>query len=54
MYDPCVPEALKMYAYMTSKHSRELYRSKLVWIDYKDEDGTIIQTVPTLDLLFKF
>jgi len=54
MYDPCIPEALDMFRDMTTKHKRELYRSQLIWKEYKAEDGTLIQLVPMLDLEFKF
>ena len=54
MYDPCIPEALKMYEIMTSKHVREILQSKLIWIEVKDEYGIIEQLVPTLDITFKF
>ena len=53
MYDPCIPEALKMYESMTSRHTRELYFSKLVWKEIV-RDGELIQVVPCLEMEFKF
>ena len=53
MYDPCVPEALKMFETMTSKHARELYHSRLIW-EQIERDGELIQLVPRLELEFKF
>lgn len=53
MYDPCIPEALKMYEHMTSRHVRELYFSKLVWKEI-ERDGELIQVVPCLEMEFKF
>jgi len=53
MYDPCIPEALKMFENMTQKHSRELLVSKLNWKFMEDSMGNE-QLVPFLDLEFKF
>jgi len=54
MWDPCIPEALKMFEDMTTKHTRALYKSTLVWKEYKDEAGEVIQLVPVVDMTFKF
>lgn len=51
--DPCIPEALKMFEHMTSKHTRELACSELVW-DKTYEDGELLLALPRLILTFKY
>jgi hypothetical protein len=58
MYDPCIPEALKMFEDMTTRHKRELYFSRLIWkeIEREGKNGKmeLIQLVPMLEMEFKF
>lgn len=53
MYDPCIPEALKMFEDMTTRHKRELYFSRLIWKEV-ERNGELIQLVPMLEMEFKF
>ena len=55
MYDPCIPEALKMFDDMTTRHKRELLSAELNWelISYGPGDGEK-QLVPILVMDFKF
>jgi hypothetical protein len=54
MYNPRILEAFEMYERMTKNHAEELYRSRLLWKEFKDKDGNVLQLVPVADLLFKF
>lgn len=54
MYDPCIPEYLKMYEFMVAKHARELLRARSFVHEVKSKSGEVIQAFPCVDLEFKF
>ena len=54
MWDPCIPEVTEMFERMNNVHKRELYRSRIIWKTYSNPDGTLVQVVPVVDMLYKF
>lgn len=54
MWDPCIPETTEMFERMNNVHKRELYRSRILWKEVKNEQGLTIQLLPVVDMLYKF
>lgn len=54
MYDPCIPEVTEMVERMANIHKRELVRQRVLWHTIKSDNGTVLQLVPVLDILYKF